>query len=146
MKVWCVWTEDGEYETYTHDLRGIFATRELAESHAAQLRADRHDSVEVVEEAVLDAVPTRVTRFVYAAHITADGTEDKGQGYSGGVGTSEWWSNELRPMDSSSIKKWTSVHDPRPDLVIRAEGSDRALVAAEYARLLAEARRRLSQG
>jgi hypothetical protein len=36
-KVWLVWTEQGEYEQYSRDLRGVFVSKELAEGHAEAL-------------------------------------------------------------------------------------------------------------
>ena len=76
MKVWCVWSESGEYEQFSRDLHGIFIRRELAEAHLEQFRAGGgYDEVEVVADEVLDAIPTAVPYIEYAAHITPDGHE-----------------------------------------------------------------------
>jgi hypothetical protein len=37
-EVWCVFAQTGEYENWSNDLRGIFATKELADQHAAHDR------------------------------------------------------------------------------------------------------------
>ena len=145
MKVWCVWGTSGSYEDYTHDLLGIFGTEALAEAHSVQVRPE-WEKVDVVEDTVLDALPVRVPYVMFQAHIRADGTEDMGLGYWHEAEDARAWSHELKPLDSSRIDKWTSAFDPRPDLVIEAIGSDETLVAAEYARLLDEARQRLRKG
>lgn len=135
--IWCVWTESGEYDQYSRDLRGTFASEALAEAHAAQLRGRLYHVVEVVEDAVLDAVPVSVPYVRYAAHIWPDGTEDHDLGYHHG---STWatWSNELLPLDSSRCVPWST--SARADMFIEVTGSDEALVAAEYDRLLAALR------
>ena len=139
MKAWCVWTEWGAYEDFSRDLRGIFATSELAELHANQLRAGKqYDEVAVVESDVLTEIPVSVPYVRYTAHIRPDGTEDKGLGYNRGSSFSTW-SNELRPLNSSDLRSWYSWPDAE-DLYIEVIGSDEALVAAEYDRLLQKAR------
>lgn len=140
VKVWCVWTESGEYEQFGRDLRGVFATQALAEAHATQLRAASHyDVVEVVGDSVLDEVPISVPHVRYTAHICPDGTEDHGLGFYRESGFSTW-SNELRPLDSSRVALWSNKG---ADQYIEVIGSDEVLVAAEYDRLLVELRERL---
>ena len=136
MKVWYVWAESGEYEQFSRDLRGTFASKKLAEAHAAQLRepATRYDVVEVVQDVVLDEVPVSVPYVCYTAHIRPDGTEDKALGYRRGSEFSTW-SNELLPLDYSRVDPWS--HKDRADQYIEVIGSDEILVAAEYERLLA---------
>jgi|ERR1035437_1022012 hypothetical protein len=138
--IWCVWTEWGEYESFSRDLRGIFQTPELAEAHAAQLRIDTtYDLVEVVENEILDALPQRVPHIEWSAHINPDGSEDKGLGYDRGA-RYHTFSNELRPLHSSRVDEWSrQTHD----LFIEVIGSDKDLVAAEYGRRLIEVRERL---
>lgn len=128
--LWCVWTESGEYEQFRRELRGIFASEAVAEAHAAQLRGAFYSVVEVVMDAALDAVPTSVPYVRYAAHIWPDGTEDRDLGYHRGPAF-RTWSNELRPLDSARCDPWSAT-----DMFIEVIGSDEALVAAEYERLL----------
>lgn len=142
MSVWCVWTESGEYEQHSRDLRGVFASQEVAAVHADHLRAgDDYDVVEVLEEPILDEPPSSVPYVRYAAHIQPDGTEDTGLGYYRGS-SYDTWSNELKPLDSSRVDPWS--HADRPDRYIEVIGSDETLVAAKYERLLTELRRGLS--
>lgn len=59
-RVWCVWTEEGEYEQLSRHLHGIFATPELARALAERLRATgEYDVCEVIEDCVLYDVPER---------------------------------------------------------------------------------------
>ena len=135
MSVWCVWTEDGDYEQHSRDLRGIFASRDLAEAHAQQLRdADAPDVTEVIEDEILTELPVRVPFIRYAAHVLPDGTEDFGLGYQRGR-MFDTWSNEIRPLNKSRVEPWRTRDVA--DLYIEVIGSDEAVVAAEYARLLA---------
>lgn len=145
MKVWCVWSESGEYEQFSRDLCGIFATRELAESHADQLRRqDGPDGVvEVVEDEVLSDLPVAVPYVRYAAHIWPDGTEDKGPGYHRRA-EFQTWSNVLQPLDQARTDHWNRQQKPK-DLYIEVIGSDEALVAAEYDRRLADVRGRMPE-
>jgi hypothetical protein len=140
--IWYVWTESGAYEQFSRDLRGTFASKALAEAHAAQLRNQGgYDAVEVVEDVVLDGVPVSVPYVRYAAHIWPDGTEDTGLGYHRESAFASW-SNELRPLDNSRVGPWS--RKDQPDKYIEVIGSDEALVAAEYERLLAEVRSALA--
>lgn len=141
MNVWCVWTESGEYSNFSRDLRGIFVSHGLADAHAAQLRGQHYDVVEVVEVEILGALPVSVPRVRYAAHIWPDGTEDHGLGYDRGPQYSTW-SNEIRPLEESRCVLWDSR---APDQFIEVTGSDEALVEAEYDRLLADLRTKMAR-
>lgn len=142
--VWCVWTESGEYDSFSRDLRGIFPTERLAEAHAAQIRAanDYEDVVEVCREEVLPRVPSRVPYIKRSAHILPDGAEDRGLGYELGK-QFDGWSNEIAPLETARIGKWHGEKRGLPDLFVEVIGSDSAAVKAEYERLLAVARQRL---
>jgi hypothetical protein len=140
--VWCVWTEWGEYEQFSRDLRGVFATAELATAHADQLEAsDRYDVVEVVADEVMTTLPTRVPYVCWSAHIKRDGTEDRESGFKRGK-LFDTWSNELAPLGSAKCDKWSGRDIP--DLFIEVVGSDPEMVATEYGRLLALAREQLA--
>lgn len=142
--VWCVWTEWGEYEQFSRDLRACFTTPELAELHAAQLREnDGYDVVEVVCEPVLAEVPVNVPFIEWSAHIDPDGAEDHDYGYSRGE-KFRTWSNEIEAA-TGRMAKWRGERSPDPDLYIEVIGCDKEAVAAEYKRLLAEARERLGK-
>jgi hypothetical protein len=136
--VWSVWTEDGEYEQWSRDLRGVFATAELAEAHAAQLRESReYDVCEVLEESVLQEIPSRVPFIEWSAHITPDGAEDRGLGFDRGE-KFKTWSNEIEPA-TGRVEPWNARQQPG-HMYIEVVGSDPEAVAAEYARLLTEVR------
>jgi hypothetical protein len=138
-RVWCVWTESGEYDTYNQAQRGVFATLTLAEKFAAALREHEPDgSHEVFSEDILDAVPTRVPHYRWSAHITPDGQEDIRD-------RTDWpaWSHEEQQA-VGHIGPW-SARDI-PDLFIEVHGKDLNAVRAGYQQLLAEARRRLAGG
>lgn len=136
--IWCVWTEWGEYEQFSRDLEGLFASEALAKAHAAQLRDSGHyDTVEVFADMVLDQIPVSVPYVRYAAHILPDGSEDGVTGYHRGSEFSTW-SNALRPLESSRVSPWS--RPDLPDMYIEVIGSDEPLVAAEYERLLVELR------
>lgn len=140
--VWLVWTEQGEYEDYTRDLRGVFAEREAAEEHRRQLDAAGEHVDEIEERTVLTTAPEPVDHHRLAAHILPDGTEDFG---SRGERHSSYrsWSNETKPLDSSRIAPWNT---PGGDLFVEVEGSDLDAVAGEYERLLQQARDQLATG
>ena len=139
MTVWLVWTEWGEYEQFSRDLRGAFVSQQLADQHAAQLRAEgQYDDVEVVEINILNDLPVSVPHVRYAAHILPDGTEDAGRGFHRGSEYSTW-SHELRPLESSRVGPWG--HPDDPNQYIEVIGSDETLVSAEYNRLLDDLRK-----
>lgn len=142
--VWCVWTEWGEYEQFSRDMRGCFSTAELAERHAGQLRGERdYSEVEVICEPVLTGVPTNVPHIRWSVHIRSDGTEDRGLGYHRDVDF--WtWSNEIEPVLTARLGLWSGPHKPN-DLFIEVIGCDKQAVAAEYKRLLAQAREQLGK-
>lgn len=141
-KVWVVWSEFGEYEQRSEQTHGVFVTRELAEAHAEQFRAEREDwDVRVIEEEVLTKVPTNVPYIRWAAHIQPDGEESRGLGWER-RSVLRTFSNEIAPA-TGRLGKWSG--DRAPDLHIEVIGSDEEAVAAEYARLLAEARHQLGE-
>ena len=133
MKFWYVWSESAECRA----LRGVFGDHDVAVAHAAQLSAEYPDDfLAVVEGVVLSDLPVSVRRVRYAAHIYTNGREDTELGYGRGP-TYRTWSSELMPLDTSRVGPWSSGS---PDRFIEVVGSDETLVAAEYARLLAEVR------
>lgn len=141
MSVWCVWTESGEYEQFSRDLRGIFVSEGLATAHADQLRGSGYyNVVSVVEDEALSAIPVSVPYVRYSAHIWPDGTEDHGPGYERGP-RFPTWSNECRPVEESRVGPWGSEGDPNQ--YIEVTGSDEAQVAFEFDRLLTDLRSRI---
>lgn len=143
-EVWEVWTESGEYENFSRDLRGLFATEELAQAHADQLKATReYDRVEVAADRVQSVLPARVPCVQWSAHIWPNGTVDMGLGRRAGR-QFDTWDNELAPLESSRCDPWS--HGEAADLYIEAVGSDPELVKAEYQRLLIVAREQIKTG
>jgi hypothetical protein len=143
QSVWCVWTEWGDYENYSRDLRGTFTTRELANAHAAQLIAVRsYDVCEVVEERVLSEVPENVPYIIWSARIAPDGSEDNRLGFNRREAY-RTWSNQIEPA-KGRLSKWNGLKSPKRDLYIEVIGSDPVAVETEYNRLLVMARAQLS--
>jgi len=142
--VWLVWTEHGEYEDWSRDLRGAFPTREIAEAHVAQLQAedDRYDVCEATEEPILASVPVQVPYIKWSAHILPNGEEDEGLGYDRGV-KFQTWDNEITAV-RGRLGKWYGNYSDKPDLFIEVIGSDPEAVKLEYERLLADARQQLA--
>ena len=138
MTVWLVWTEQGEYEDWSRDLRGVFPTRDLAEAHAKQLGAE----AEVAEESVLELLPEDVPRICWAAHIRPDGTEAEGElGWERGE-KYRTWSNEITPALGHTAF-WSGEWSGKRDRYVEVNGCDEQAVREEYARLLAQVRHEL---
>ncbi len=115
--VWCVWTQSGEYEGFWRDLHGIFATRDLADHHADEIRPE-FDEVEVVETPVLTEAPIKVTRYSHTATLCRyQGT------WKHRTGTREAWSNEVHAEAISESR------------YVRVVGIDRDEVNATFDRL-----------
>lgn len=131
-EVWLVWTESGEYESWSRDLRGVFATKELADGHAAQLG----EGAEVHTESVMTTIPKNVPYIEWSAHIDSLGREDTGLGYGRGA-QCRTWSNEISDA-AGRISEWNRRQSD--DLYVEVVGSDAGAVEAEYARLLTIAR------
>lgn len=141
--VWCVWTEHGDYENHSRDLRGVFATEELAEAHAAQIRQhETPDVCEVISEDVLGEIPSGVPWIKWSAHITPSGREDEGLGYERDE-KFKTWSNEITAA-RGRLDRWS--YPGTPDLYVEVIGCDPEAVQAEYNRLLAVAREQLASG
>ena len=131
----------GEYETYSYDLRGIFATEELANAHAAQSsQRDRIIGPDVVRYEVR-ATPRALMRYEQGAHITAEGKEHPGLGHRKLGPTWKVWSHESSPVESRLA---ALDGDEEPDLFIEAEGTDPDLVQQAYQQRLAQARASLT--
>lgn len=132
--VFLVWTEEGEYEMYSRDLRGIFSTRELAEQHKAIVGRERGVDAEVAEWPVMDAPLSPAKHYNRAGHVLADGTVHR-------TSTGPWdtWEHEC-PRVKGRIGPWSSRG---PDLYVEVHGYDREAVEVEFRRLLSEARERV---
>ena len=139
MRLWLVWTEQGAYEQWSRDLRGIFAQRDLAERFAEMLRAQPVDSVEIVGEDVLYKLPSPGRLYKWSAHIKPDGEESSGSGHHVGR-YFDCWLHEY-PVVKGEISRWSGAS--RPDLYVEVIGTNAVLVEAEYRRLVLEAQKQL---
>ena len=135
--VYLVWTEQGEYEQYSHDLRAIFADKEQAEVHAGRLGG------KVEEWDILTALPKAVTHYRWTDHIAQDGSLSPDEPRFGphfGRRRDRWpsWNNEGMAV-RGELRDWNG----KGDLYVEVEGCDREAVKAEYARLVKEGRQRI---
>jgi hypothetical protein len=136
--VWLIWTESGEYETYSRGLRGVFATEKLANEHVKQAGG------EIEKWKLLTELPVGVTVYAYTDAVMADGTlspDSRGHKRHGHL-RAKWksWSHEEPSSPVGEIVPWSNKG---PDLYVKVQGTDRERVKALFDRLVAEARSRL---
>ena len=138
MNIWAVFTESGEYESYSRDLAGVFATKELADAFAIVAHG------EVEEWCVLDAAPIKVTQYHWREQVEPYGKlapprELRAQG------TAHFGRSRYRALVWEHLAEHRSCTGPwngdnKPSRSIVVSGTDLAVVKAEHKRLVAEAR------
>ncbi len=126
--VFLVFTEQGEYEQYSRDLEGVFATKELADAFAVVIHG------EVEEWDVLTSAPIPVKLYTWADHINPNGEIG-----TDGRRRDNWksWAHQEGPT-TSKVSLWT--YKTSPSRYISVSGTNLEEVKAEHKRLVAEVR------
>ena len=136
MKVWIVYDEGGEYESHYRDPTAVFATEALARAFA---EAARIDAANVEEWDILEALPSRCTRYSWADAVTEDGISPDAIGAKR-LGHRrdrfETWDHECEPL-SVLIGKWNGRGSV--SRYVQVDGFDKDAVKAAFATALAEA-------
>lgn len=136
MKVWLVFVESDEYESYSRDVEAVFETEKMADSFASACGGD------VVEWDVLDSAPTKVWQHIWNDRILPDGTLSptwtNGKFVYEHFGRSRhrWkqWSSTATTLEGK-LSEWTG--SGAKDGHIEVRGIDLEQVKAEHKRLIA---------
>jgi len=139
MSVWIVFTEAGEYEQYSRDLEGVFATEELAQAFALVV------SGEVEEHPVLNSAPVLVDQFEWSDYVAPDGKLSPERLFgrtvyrSFGRSRRTWqiWDHQAIDL-RSEVTDWDGRKSPSQ--YVRVEGRGKEQVKAEHHRLVAQVR------
>ena len=132
---WAVWTEEGEYDEYTRDLRGLFRTEELAVAFAIKVGNGEVEKWKISEE-----MPVEVLRYTWTDHVAPDGRLSPDSPNGGWTGHERShrcvWSHET--ANHSRIRVWTERTASR---YVEVWGTDLEWVKKEFARLVEQVRR-----
>src|SRR6185295_17510049 len=128
MEVWAVWTQSGEYEQHHVDLRGVFASAELANQFLGALIVDDPENKWIEEKAVLSEMPTLLTLHTWADHVGVDGSVSPAwQRYPAGFGQQRhhwpiWSHDEAAVAVKGEIRPWGQEGDI--DRFVEVSGTD----------------------
>ncbi len=149
MKVWLVWTEQGEYEQYSKDLRGVFETVALAEAFCGAILAAKGDAT-IEPNVTLSEAPHLVTEYCMADWVDAQGRLSPPKLTSGSLPRNFGEERSARPRwhheaveFKSDIGPWN--REDMPDRFVKVTGTNKEQVKAEHQRLVEVARTYIDQ-